>query len=176
MSVPKFFEFFRAFLIALNDGQPHAAKEIRNLVAKEMALTEQELSEMIPSGRQTTFANRIAWAKTYLNKAGLVSTPKRGFYQITDEGRKALASGQSIDLAYLEQFEQFRSFHETKGTSHNPQKASSYSDNDFIATDSDESPIEVLDAAFQQVNNSLASELMDEVMQLSPSEFEALVV
>ena len=110
MAVPKFFEFFRAFLIDIEDGDLHTAKEVRNAIAKDMQLSESDLAEVLPSGRQTTFANRVAWARTYLNKAGLVSTPKRGFYQITKEGLNALASGESIDLAYLERYESFKKY------------------------------------------------------------------
>ena len=66
--------------------------------------------ELIPSGKQSTFYNRVAWAKTYLNKAGLIETPQRGKYRITPLGMKALQSGEKIDLKYLEKSDAFRSF------------------------------------------------------------------
>lgn len=102
----------------------------------------------------------------YNPKAGLIETPQRGRYRITEEGQMALSSGEKIDLNYLERYEPFKSFHSAT-TEGSPE----------VAEDaSDESPMEVLDAAFKQVNATLASELMDEVMKLSPSEFEKLVV
>lgn len=110
MAVPKFFEFFEAFLKAVNDKEVHSAKEVRNNIANAMNLTEEDLSEMLPSGTQRTFDNRVAWARTYLDKAGLVETPQRGKYQITDAGRQALASGEKIDLAFLERSKNFKSF------------------------------------------------------------------
>lgn len=171
MAVPKFFEFFRAFLVALEDGNVHTAKEVRNSVAIEMQLSVADLAELLPSGKQTTFANRVNWARTYLNKAGLISTPKRAHYQITDEGKKALHSNETIDLVYLEKYEEFRSFHNEKNSS-----STSTSEQVMEIIEPVESPMELLDAAFNQVNNTLASELMDEVMKLSPSEFETLVV
>ena len=160
------FEFFEAFLRAVQDGQLHPAKEVRLKVAEDMQMTAADLSEMLPSGKQTTFGNRVAWARTYLNKAGLIETPQRGRYRITEEGQKALLSGEKIDLNYLERYESFKSFHSatTEGVSEATEEAS------------DESPMEALDAAFKQVNATLASELMDEVMKLSSSEFEKLVV
>lgn len=166
MAVPKFFEFFEAFLRAVQDGQLHPAKEVRLKVAEDMQMTAADLSEMLPSGKQTTFGNRVAWARTYLNKAGLIETPQRGRYRITEEGQKALLSGEKIDLNYLERYDSFKSFHSatTEGVSEATEEAS------------DESPMEALDAAFKQVNATLASELMDEVMKLSSSEFEKLVV
>ena len=174
MAVPKFFEFFSVFLSALEDGELHSAKDVRGAVAKQMGLSDADLAEMLPSGKQTTFANRVAWARTYLNKAGLVSTPKRGFYQITEEGRKALSSGETIDLAFLDRYDAFKRFHSAKES--DGAQENTLADSIIGNAEKDESPMEILDAAFKQVNITLASELMDEVMQLSPSEFESLVV
>ena len=166
MSVPKFFEFFEAFLKAIEDGELHTAKEVRLKVAEDMKMTSADLAEMLPSGKQTTFGNRVNWARTYLNKAGLIETPSRGRYRITNEGKTALASGEKIDLKYLEKSDVFKEF----------RKATTGDDADAAEEPTDESPMEALDAAYRQVNATLASELMDEVMKLTPTEFEKLVV
>ena len=166
MAVPKFFDFFEAFLQAVADGEIHTAKEVRQKVAEDMQMSAADLMEMLPSGKQTTFGNRVNWARTYLNKAGLIDTPFRGRYRITEAGKKALSSGEKIDLKYLERFENFKEFH----------KATTGGEIVAIEETTDESPMEALDTAFKQVNATLASELMDEVMKLSPSEFEKLVV
>lgn len=92
MAVPKFFEFFVVLLEALKDGEIHSAKEVRETIARKMNLTETDISDMLPSKRQT-FYNRVSWAKTYLQRAWLVETPQRGNYRITPEGKKALKSG-----------------------------------------------------------------------------------
>lgn len=105
MAVPKFFEFFEAFLKAVSDGELHSAKDVRNNIANSMKLTEEDLAEMLPSGTQRTFDNRVAWARTYLDKAGLIETPMRGKYHITKEGIRALTSNEKIDIAYLEKSE-----------------------------------------------------------------------
>ena len=169
MAVPKFFEFFGEFLRATQDGELHSAQEVRDSIAKEMNLSDEDLLEMLPSGKQSTFNNRIAWARTYLDRAGLIETPARGKYRITETGKKALESGEKIDLKYLEQFDSFKKFHVAA--------PSQTSDNTLQVTDdSDESPMEVLEAAHAKVNAALASQLMDEVMNLKPSQFEALVV
>ena len=70
--------FFDAFLHALQDGELHSAKDVREWIAIEMNLTESDRSELLPSGRQGIFDNRVHWARTYLNKAGLIETPVRG--------------------------------------------------------------------------------------------------
>lgn len=166
MAVPKFFEFFEGFLRAVADGELHTAKEVREWLASDMRLSENDCSEMLPSGIQSTFHNRVAWARTYLDRAGLIETPSRGKYRITDDGRTALASGEEINLKYLEKSEKFREFRKTITPD-----APSLADEE-----KDESPMEMLDTAFQQITAALASQLMDEVMKLSPTEFEKLVV
>ena len=166
MAVPKFFEFFEVFLRAIQDGDLHTAKDVQRTIASEMQLLDSDLAEMIPSGRQTKFGNRVNWARTYLNKAGLIETPVRGKYRITAEGLMALSSGDKIDLKYLERYQSFKDFHnDTVGETSNT-----------IPEDTDESPMELLDAAYSQINTTLASELMDEIMKLTPAEFEKLVV
>lgn len=150
----------------VKDGELHTAQEVREILAARMHLSEEDRLEMLPSGRQRKFDNRVAWARTYLDRAGLVETPSRGRYRITEAGRQALASGEEINLAYLERSERFREFHGTI----------SEDTPSIVAEERNESPLEVLDAAYQQITDALASQLMDEVMKLSPTEFERLVV
>ena len=166
MAVPKFFEFFEAFLKAVSDGELHSAKDVRNNIANSMKLTEEDLAEMLPSGTQRTFDNRVAWARTYLDKAGLIETPMRGKYHITEEGIRALASNEKIDIAYLEKSEEFKNYHNvtTQNTSIE------------IQDEKNETPLEILESAHKQYLSALASQLMDEVMKLTPVEFERLVV
>ena len=170
MAVPKFYEFFRAFLVVLQDGELHKMGEVRNRIAMDMNLSEEDLSEMVPSGRQSTFGNRVNWARTYLNKAGLIATPSRATYHITDAGKVALESGETIDLKYLDKIDGFQEYHRgtPERTDANPEKEDQ--------VEMDESPMELFVSAFNRVNNTLAAELMDEVMQLSPTDFESLVV
>ena len=166
MAVPKFFEFFEAFLKVVSDGDLHSAREMRNSIATIMALSDNDLAEMLPSGKQRTFDNRANWARTYLDKAGLIETPSRGKYRITDAGKRALLSGEKIDLAYLEKSDAFKKFHQS----------TTPSATDTPIEEKDESPMEVLESAYAQVTATLASQLMDEVMKLTPVEFERLVV
>ncbi len=167
MAVPKFFEFFEAFLREVSDGEVHSAKDVRSAIAKAMSLSEADLAEMLPSGKQATYDNRVAWARTYLDRAGLIETPSRGKYRITDAGQKALKSGEKIDLAYLEKSDSFKAFHSVA-----VQNSITPEDRE----EKNESPTEMLEAAYKQVTAALASQLMDEVMKLTPVEFERLVV
>ena len=170
MAVPKFFEFFEAFLKAVNDGELHSAKEVRSIIEKDMSLSEVELAEMLPSGKQRTFDNRVAWARTYLDKAGLIETPLRGKYRITEAGKQALLSGTKIDISYLDNSENFRAFHSID--SHNAEGNSTPDQSETP----NESPLEVLEGAYQQLTSTLADQLMGEVIKLTANEFERLVV
>lgn len=171
MAVPKFFEFFGTFLLALSDGQLHKAQDVRTFIASEMNISEKDLSELLPSKRQSTFNNRVAWARTYLDRAGLIDTPSRGQYSITEEGKKALLSGEKIDLKYLERYKSFNDFHSVSSNALNNHNTS------ISEEESEElSPSEILDDAFKKVNATLAGELMTEVMKLTSGEFERLVV
>ncbi len=169
MAVPKFFEFFGTFLKSLADGTIHSSKEVREFIASDMKISDEDLAELLPSKRQSTFANRVAWARTYLDRAGLISTPSKGHYCITDEGKKALDSGEKIDLKYLEKYPSFLAFHTvSSGGVTDPEKPDE--------PEEEKTPMEILDDAFKKVNASLADELMTEVMKLDPGDFEKLVV
>ena len=84
MAVPKFFEFFEGFLQTVQDGSLHTAKEVRERIAETMQITAEDRAEMLPSGKQSTFDNRVAWARTYLE--GVVSL----FYYSRDNDYKEL--------------------------------------------------------------------------------------
>lgn len=168
MSVPKFSEFFEEFLRVIEDGELHSAKEVRDKIAVDMQLDDVELEEMLPSGRQKIFDNRVHWARTYLDKAGLIETPTRGKYRITNEGREVLNSGEKIDVKYLKRYPSFMEFH----TVSNFKKVALDSSDD----ENSESPMEIMETAYAQVNNALAHQLMEEIIKISDSEFEKLVV
>lgn len=170
MSVPKFYEFFGSFLRAVSDGEIHKSKDVQKEIAKDMNLTEEDMAEQLPSQRQATYINRINWARTYLDKAGLIRTPARGQYQITEEGVKVLRSGEKIDLKYLDRYPEFKAFHTI-----NPSETKPH-DNPTQQDEEEKTPTEIMNAAFDKVNASLASDLMDMIMGLEPTEFETLVV
>jgi restriction system protein len=86
VAIPDFQTIMRPLLDVLEDGQERTSTEIRAALASEFSLTEEELAEMIPSGRAKTFANRVAWAITHMYQAGLLERPRRSVYRITPRG------------------------------------------------------------------------------------------
>lgn len=100
MALPKYDEFYRLVLNALQDGKSHSMKEVRNSIAQTLHLTEQDLSETLSNG-SSVYAGRVGWAKTYLKKAEMIDSPQRGYITITPAGQSLLASNEPITNALL---------------------------------------------------------------------------
>lgn len=158
MAIPKYDEMYRAFLDCLADGQTHKSKEVKNAVADAFSVSEEERAQLLPSGRQAIFDNRIGWTRTYLKKAGLVQSPSRGIYTITAVGRQVLHENpKEIDNMYLQRFESFRRFvSRSNAEADAPLSA---------AKPSGKTPQDILEEAFQQINATLADDLLNEVMK-----------
>lgn len=136
------------------------------LLADEFKLTESERKEMLPSGQQTYFHNRVGWARTYLKKAGLVESPRRGIIKITDRGIQVLKSNPArIDSDFLNQFPEFIEFKKTK-----------HERPSLLSPDQPETPEEVLENSFQSLRESLANEIIDQIKSSPPSLFDKIVV
>ncbi|TBU92886.1 restriction endonuclease [Phytopseudomonas dryadis] len=169
MAIPDFQSVMRPVLATVADGLPLSLKALRESVIEQFQLSEAERHEMLPSGRQTVINNRIGWARTYLNKAGLLSIPGKGLVQITERGREALASGpQRITVSWLKQYPEFSAFHGVRPAGDAPLPQAEPAD--------DITPDEQLNLAHQALLQSLADELLAQVRNASPSFFEQLVV
>ena len=115
MSLPKYSELYLPFLTTIQDGAVHSVKEVRDRLASSLHLSEDDLSQLISSNRQSVWASRFGWANTYLKKAGLVIAPEIGHCQITDEGKRLLNSGVDITNHYLsEHYPDFAAFRQGK--------------------------------------------------------------
>ena len=111
MPVPKYDELMKPLLVAVKDGMVYKIKDAAANLAEQLHLTAEDLAEVLPSGRQTVFKNRVGWAKTYLKKAGLLDSPARATVVITDAGKKVLEENpEKIDSKYLERFPSFIDF------------------------------------------------------------------
>ena len=167
MPVPKYHELYAPFLKTLQDGQVHNMKEIKQSVVEQTHLTDADLAERLPSGKQTVFDNRIGWCRTYLKKAGLIESPVRAQFVLTEEGKKALPDADIIDDKYLMKYSSFRAFQNIDSSEEQPATSTSAAE---------KSPEELLEDAYAELNVSLADDLMSEIMKLDPTDFEKLVV
>jgi restriction system protein len=171
MAIPDFQTLMLPTLKALGDGNEHAFKDVVEVLAVEFKLTQEELSEMLPSRRARTFYNRVAWAKFYLKKAGLVSQAKRSYLSITKLGLETIKSELNyINIKFLEQFSGYVEFKEADDLTEISSLAQSTEDVVKYT------PEEVLEENFTKLNSALAIDLLDTVKSCSPTFFERLVV
>lgn len=150
------------------DGRTYRTRDLIDGLAEHFNLTADERKELLPSGTQPVFSNRLGWAKTYLKKAGLLDSEKRGTIVITDRGQKVLAENPDrIDVSFLDQFPEFLAFR--KGNASNREKREE-------EDTTEQTPEEMLEYAHKKLNQELIQELLQAVMDASPAFFEQLVV
>tara|TARA_R110001599_G_scaffold286461_2_gene488965 strand:- start:1240 stop:2157 length:918 start_codon:yes stop_codon:yes gene_type:complete len=172
MAIPDFQTVMRPVLQSVGDGETRSLADVREIVKDAFGLTDEERRERLPSGTQTVINNRVGWARTYLNKAGLLTIPQRGMVQITERGRDVLQNGpERISVAWLKQFPEFKDFHTQK-----PNADANVTTQPDITTVSDETPDEQLAAAHLSLMESLADEVLATVRGASSAFFEKLVV
>jgi len=172
MAIPDYQSVMLPLMNRLADGTTYLFKDIVELLGKDYKLTEDELNELLPSGQSFLFANRVGWARTYLKKAGLIDSPKRGAIAITNRGREVLKKKPAkIDNQLLKQFPEFIEFQQYK-----KEEVEKPSGNGLAHEIDHQTPEETIENAYQTIRQSLALELMDTVRKLSPFFFERLVV
>lgn len=150
-----------------SDGQVWSLADAREELAKHFQLTEEELEELLPSGRQARFANRVAWAKVYLERCGILSSSKRAHFQITERGREVLQDPpEEISIKFLSQYPEFQEFRSRSS------KISEGSSDD----ETTDTPEETLESGYLTIRKNLAAEVLERVKSCSPRFFEHLVV
>src|SRR5689334_12252332 len=116
--IPDYQTLMLPFLKVVADGKEYKVNDVVEILAKQFNLTEDERKELLPSGTAFLFSNRVGWARTYLKKAGLLDSQRRGIIYITDRGKKTLSENLSeINVKYLSQFPEFIEFRLAKDDS-----------------------------------------------------------
>ena len=150
-----------------------ASRTLFTILREKLKLPPEARAELLPSGKQTVFNNRVHWAKTYLTKAGLLESTRRGYSRITARGKQVIASvPDRIDVAFLNQFEEFRQF---KDKSNQGGDNNSVSEASGFVTQT-QTPDEVMRVAQKQIEGGLAQELLDRIRSAAPDFFERLIV
>jgi restriction system protein len=166
MTVPDYQSLMLPVLAACCKGEVRIG-DVVNQLADELKLSPEERGELLPSGKQTLFNNRVHWAKTYLNKAHLIETTRRGHFKITDRGIDVLRSQPvRIDNNLLNQFLEFREFKE---------RSSGEAEQRTQACPK-QTPDELMRDAHRRINTALAQELLDRISKAPPEFFERLMV
>jgi len=172
MAIPGFQDLMLPFLQYINDGKEHTLRELIECLAGEFKLTEDERRELLPSGRQPLFNNRVGWARTYMKKAGLLELPQRAVIKITPRGKEVLAEKPSrIDIKLLKRFPEFVEFITIVPKEGNDSPSAAASD-----TAVEKTPEETIEFAYQGMRQELVSEILSQIKSCSPAFFERLVV
>ncbi len=170
MAIPDYQSLMLSLLHLAADRQEHFLRDAIEQLADQFALTPDERQALLPSGCQATFDNRVGWARTYLKKAGLLRSTKRGYFQITDRGYEIAASNPA-EINVKEQFEEFIAFRAESRKEKDDEQPP-----DRLITAAQGTPEEELENAFQKLNENLATELLQTIKDYSPAFFERLVV
>ena len=173
MSIPDYQTIMLPLLDLLKDGQEKTIRECIEVLANHFGLSKEERAQLLPSGQQPVFDNRVGWARTYLKKAGLLESPRRGTIRITPRGRDVLSEGPArIDVQFLMRFEEFKEFKEFKTLARQQRNEPKQANNGGGGTD----PVEDIERAFSEYQDMLVEELMKNIHTIAPAFFERLVV
>ena len=169
MAIPDYQTCMLPLLKYASDGKIHKLADAISAISDQFNLTTEERETLLPSGTQILIANRVAWAKTYLKKAGLLTDPKRAHFQITDRGRALMKENPSeINSKSLRKYEEFNEFQNKSNQKIHEEKAIDYP---VYST-----PEEALEYGYQKLTENLTDELIKQIMSCPPPFFERLVV
>lgn len=165
MAVPDFQSFFKPLLDLASDGKEHSMQEARDFIGKAMKLSESETKELLPSGIQSKFDNRVAWAKSYFVQAKVLESPRRGHFRITPRGVELHKKNHKrIDVRILKQYPEFVEFHKARTAKEEEPESQT------------ETPEESLEKAYVSIRSDLAGQIVERITSNSPQFFERLVV
>ncbi len=171
MPIPDYQTLMRPVLVTLDTHGDMSLRNLVDLLSDQYQLTDEERRRMTPSKRSPLMYNRVAWATTYLRKAGLIESPQRGISHLTASGRQALADNpEKIDASYLKQFEAFEEFRAIDNRSTEAAETQTVEVSEAL------DPTERLEQAHQELQASLADDLIAQVKRQTPEFFEKLVV
>lgn len=169
--IPDFQTLMRPVLAHLSDGESKRSRAVKDAMAAEFALTDGEQAELLPSGRQRTIDNRVAWALTYLSQAGLVERPQRGIVRISDLGRQALdANPEQISLKVLEKYPAYIAFRNRTREVETPAEKA------LPAAEPSATPQDLLEQAVRENGAVIENELLQRALALPSIGFEDLVM
>lgn len=169
MAIPDYQTLMLPLLRLLSDNNEHLLREAVQELANEFNLTEEERRQLLPSGVSTVIGSRVGWARTYLHKAGLVESKRRGCLQISARGLSILKKKPlKIDVEFLRQYPEFVEFQTAKKDKDRNQLE--------LLSSNEATPEEALDTAYQKLRADLEVELLDRVKAAPPAFFERLVI
>ena len=175
MAVPDYQSLMLPLLKIAGDENEHSLNEAIDKLAQQFGLSEIDREELLPSGTQRKFDNRVSWARTYMQKALLFSSPGRSKFRITERGIEVLKKNPpDVNVKYLKQFPEFFAFY-----THRDREGKSDENNHVtqeIIEQASQTPQEILETSYQSLRQTLAQELLERIKTKPPKFFENLVV
>jgi len=172
MAIPDYQTIMLPVLQLASDRKEHKFSDSVQALAEKFSLTDEEKGELLPSGSQAVFNNRVGWARSYLKQAGLLSSPKRGYFRITEQGIKLLAERpEKINAAMLERYSEFQEFKNRK-----KEQSKTSEGIEAVQMAENETPEDSLATAYRLLRRNLENEILLAVKGASPAFFERLVV
>ena len=173
MAIPPLAEFNRAVLEALHDsGERLSRKQIFECVVAWFNLTEEDKNQITPSTGRHLPDDRAYWAAGNLKRAGLLTQPARGYFQITHSGRNFLTENEgSILTRELTRLANQSQHDNGDVETVTPEGTTSETDEILVEI----APEEAIEQAYQQLRNNLANDLLANINDISPARFEDLV-
>jgi restriction system protein len=171
LAIPDFQSVMLPVLKLLGDKKDYQSKEIKDYICKEFKLTQKEMEEKLPSSNSISLiSNRVAWAEAHMKMAGIIESPRRGFYRITNDGVNVLKkTPEKINLKFLQSFEEYK---RKKAEWKNKEKEDSQENEEINSL----TPDEMLELGHKKIKNELSTELLIRVKETSPKFFENLVI
>ena len=171
MPIPDFQSLMRPVLMALSDQSAIPIADLRKRIQTSEDLDESDCRKMLPSGRQTVFANRIHWALTHLAKAGLIERPIRGSIKLTNSGKSCIAEGSfRIDQITLRSFPKYREWEDSFTGPRTDGGENSEGDED------DRTPIEMIEQAAGRLRSMLEAEVLESILKCPSTFLEKVVI
>ena len=173
MPIPSYQTLLFTVLRLAAQGGEHKFSTTVESLADEFQLSASERTELLASGAQTVFSNRVGWARTYLKQAGLLDAPRRGYFVISKRGLAFFNTHPAeISMQSLQQFNEFRAFTQRRRPKKTEINTPAFAP-DFMA---DETPEDILAAAHQLLMRNLQQEVLSTVKEMPPTFFENLVI
>ena len=168
MAIPDYQTLMLPLLKYSNDNNEHSIHDAVKYLADQFNLTVEERRELLPSGQQEIFLNRVGWARTYMKKAGLLESPKRGLFKITTRGQEVLNSNPpKIDNKLLSRFDEFKEFRK---------RSKKQTDEIEKMVEQERTPEEELESAYENLRDDLVLEIIQSLKNSHPSLFEKIVI
>lgn len=171
MPIPSYEDLMLPALRQLADGETRSVANLRERIASHLGLTDDEMAEVFEQSGRPVFPHRLYWAKQYLERAGAVESPGRGFVRITERGQQLVEENSPrIDRRFLLRFPEFQSW--LKGSDTEQSTPAEVE----LAVQPDGSPHETMETAHREMRKAVESEILDAIKSASPQFLERVVV